>query len=206
MFHLKKVEFFKGDRALSLWYIPTVLIWLFVVLGEAARIFLSTPEKIILWILFFLPPNPIYLFLDTFVQAVLISTVFYVAFRYLSKWLVFILMPLFGIVAELIWCRGDIVGYAATNAIPQPLVIVFWVVIWLICWTPPYFIIKQWKNVPSMLIVGGILVFLVGQQLVKYLNLREDMGGFITVILSPLLIISGVAYWLIKRRYRKRKK
>lgn len=208
MFNLKHKlpSFFKGDRDLSLWYIPILLIWMFGPLAEAARIFLRTPDHITLQILFFLPPNPLTLFLDTFVQAVLIGTVFYVALRYLSKWFAFALIPPVGIVAELIWCRGDIAGYAAINSIPQSLVIVFWAVIWLVFLIPPYFITKQWKNVPVMLMVGGILVFLVTQQLVAFFNFSQALGGFFTVILSPLLIVSGIAYWLYKRRYRKRKK
>jgi len=200
---MRKVEFFKGDRELSLWYIPTAPIWLFVVTGEAARVFSKTPEQITLMILFFLPPNHITLLLDLFVQDVLIATVFYVAFRYLSKWLVFILVPLFGVVDELIACRGDIATFAAHNRMPQSMVIPFWAVFWLFVLTPPYFIIKleQWKRVPVLLIAGGIGAFLTGGELPG-----PGLGGFMTLLLSPLLIASGVVYYWYKRRQRKTKK
>jgi len=187
MFKLKihKVEFFKGDREMSRWYIPITLVWLFVAMGEGGRILLL--------------PNPLTVFLQIFVQAVLISTAFYVAMRYLLKWLVLILMPLFGVVAELIWCRGDIAAFSAQWGIPQPLVIVFWAVAWLIILIPPYVITKL-KNVPVLLIFLGIAAFIGGTSWSDALKM-EGLGGF-GVILSLFLMVSGVVYWL----YRKRKK
>lgn len=202
MFNLKNKFslFFKGDRELSWWYIPITLIWLFIAIGEAARISQSTPDQITLQILRFLPPSPVSLFLDTFLYAILLSTGFYLAFRYLSKWLVFILMPLCGIVFEFIWCRGDIAGFSASQGIPVNWVIPFWVVIWLLCWGIPYFITKLWKSklwkkVHFLLIIGGIVVFFGTQQLgLIFPNFPPALGGFITVILSPLLIASGIVY------------
>lgn len=185
---MRKVEFFKGDRELSLWFIPITLIWFFVVIGEGGRILTS--------------PDPVTVFLSVFPTLVFIAILSYLAFRYLSRWLAFILLPLCA-AAELIWWGGDIAGASAQRGVSPQLVVVLWVVEGL-CLIPPYFItkygktiIKQLKNVHVMLIVGGILIFLVG---------LYGPGPILSLFLSPLLIASGVAYWLYKRRYRKRKK
>jgi len=183
---MRKVEFFKGDREFSWWYIPILLIWMFVGTGEGARILLF--------------PDPVTLFLQIFVQAVFIGAVFYVALRYLSRWLVFILIPPFGIVAELIWCRGDVAAYSAQWGIPQPLVIVFWAVMWSIVLIPPYYIIKLRKNVPVLLIILGFVAFVGGTSWGDALKLQA-LGG-IGVFLSLFLIAVGVVSWY-KRRYRK---
>ena len=190
---MKKVEFFKGDRKLSLWYIPIVLIWVFFGIGEFGRILTSH--------------DPLTMFLTVLPAVVFVAIISYLLFRYLSRWLAFILVPL-SATLEFFWGL-DPASAAAQRGISLQLLIVIWAVEGVFSLIPPYFITKfitkQWKNVPVWLILAGVMVFLAGLQ-VSSLTGPDGLGPILSVIISPLLIISGVVYYLYKRRQRKTKK
>lgn len=187
MFKLKmrKVEFFKGDRELPWWFIPFTMFWVLIPMGEAARI-LQMPDPV---------STMLYDRNAVLPWGIFIATVLYVAWRYLSRWLVFILVPLLAVMCELIWCNFDIASFsmAQWGIVAPHLVIVFWVVIWLIVWIPPYFIIKLKSNVPSLLVIGGIAVFMGVYSWVEVLGVQDP--GPSPFLLCLFLIASGVACW-----------
>lgn len=88
---MHKVEFFKGDRELSWWYIPVVWFWCEIFpIAEITRMAL-------------LLPDPVGTLVRVEPQIILLGMFFYFAWRNLSKWFVLVLMPLYGLWEEFVW-------------------------------------------------------------------------------------------------------